>query len=275
MSASTCPEVSLGSRMKRWEGLFTFHVEPLSYVLIRLDGRAFHTYTRGLDRPFDRDLMSAMDQTLLTLCQEIPGVRLGYTQSDEISLLITDWVHGEPVPGNPTGLRREELWAGGTYAKLVSLSASIAAQAFAAVRFDQGHRKPAVFDSRLFAIGGSDPRGRDAVLDYFRWRQQDAVKNSISMAAHEHFTPRELHGVKSDQKLAMLEEAGKPWSELPMGFRSGRAAYRVRDRRITTYRDKRTGEMRTVEADREPFRVTDVPIHGGDWISDHVPADPS
>ena len=84
-------KTALGDRMKSYEAIpknFLMRRQP---VIIRLDGKAFHSYTRGFDKPFDAELMKAMQQTMKYLCEEIQGCVIGYTQSDEITLVLCDY----------------------------------------------------------------------------------------------------------------------------------------------------------------------------------------
>lgn len=175
--------------MKELEHRHRRKLSPKDYVLIRIDGRAFHSFTRGLDKPFDLDLRSTMIHTAVALCENIQGVRLAYTQSDEISLLITAWK--DPSEDNS----KSQLPFGGVEAKLVSLSASIATAAFNSKWAEIGRNdKTAQFDSRVWTFPGTD-EGFKLVLDYFKWRQKDAEANSVSMKAQSHFSHKMLHGV--------------------------------------------------------------------------------
>ena len=266
-------EQTLGDRMKQWENAYRSVVEPHSYLMLRLDGRAFHTYTRGLSRPFDAELVAAMDATMVALCEEIDGVRLAYCQSDEISLVVTDWRHGAPTPGNPTGLRLSEPWLGGVVAKILSISAAVASVEFNDVRVGQSQRAGAVFDARLWTFPG-DEQGQAEVGNYLLWRQRDAIKNSVTMAASAVFSRRRLHGVNSEEKHRLLVEAGKPWEGLPAGYRQGRVAVRRPQVAAVTYVDKRDGAEKTIEVERHPFVIEDAPLVG-DWIADHIPEPPN
>ena len=81
----------LGNRMKKYEYVTRTHLSPRTPVIIRIDGKAFHTFTRGFERPFDASLISAMQHTMKSLCENIQGCVIGYTQSDEISLVLVDY----------------------------------------------------------------------------------------------------------------------------------------------------------------------------------------
>jgi tRNA(His) guanylyltransferase len=195
---------ALGDRMKRYEAPFRQLLPRRTYTVLRLDGRAFHTYLRGCDRPYDEQFMADMDAVAEALCKEITGTQFAYTQSDEISL-ITDFA----------GIGTEP-WFGGVAAKVLSISAALAAAVL-------NHRRPwtggpmPLFDARVFAL--SDPV---EVANYFVWRQRDAVRNSITMTAQTHFSHKQLHGVKGNELLQMLIEKGVDWTAVPDGFRRGR-----------------------------------------------------
>src|SRR5690349_5878638 len=109
----------LAVRMKDYEFSTGSTIAPRTWAVIRLDGKAFHTYTRGLERPFDRKLMADMDFTMQYLCEQVEGAIFGYTQSDEISIVITDLTS-----------ERAQLWFAGKVQKIVSVSASIASAVF-------------------------------------------------------------------------------------------------------------------------------------------------
>src|SRR5690348_11584910 len=134
-----------------------------TYTLIRVDGKAFHTYTRGCARPYDLDLMADMDATAVALCRQVAGARLAFVRSDEISLLLTDF-----------GTAQTDAWFEGSVQKMASVSASIATAAFNRSRLTRMEREawmetdPALFDSRVWTI----PE-RGEVFNYFVWRQQD------------------------------------------------------------------------------------------------------
>jgi tRNA(His) 5'-end guanylyltransferase len=168
----------LGNRMKKnYENRTRYFLPRRTNTIIRIDGEAFHTFTRGFDKPFDYILMSAMDNTTKSLCGEIQGCVMGYCQSDEISLLLTDF-------DKPT----TDAWFDGNIQKIVSVSASMATGFFndhlrSASDLNYGDPfaltdKTAFFDARVFTIPDNDE-----VINYFIWRQKDAVRNSISMVA--------------------------------------------------------------------------------------------
>ena len=193
----------LGDRMKsQYENRTKTYLPRRTTTIIRIDGKTFHTYTRGLKRPYDEDLMKAMDDTALFLCQQVQGCCLAYVQSDEISLALTDFATPET-----------QAWFDGNVQKITSVSASIATFMF-------NHIRPtgtALFDSRVFTI--PDPV---EVLNYFIWRQQDAIRNSIQSAAQALFSQKILNGVNTTKLKEMMLENNVDWNDYPATFKHGR-----------------------------------------------------
>jgi tRNA(His) guanylyltransferase len=261
----------LGDRMKRnYEHRTRCYLPRRTYTLLRIDGRAFHSYTRHLQRPYDIDLMADMDQTAKALCEQIAGARLAYVQSDEISLLLNDF-----------DTAQTEAWFDGNLQKMVSLSASIATAAFNYARWGRTCRERdgeapadlplAHFDSRAFTI--PDPI---EVENYFIWRQQDASRNSVSMAAHAYLSHGRLQGVGSDEMQELLfQEHGINWNDYPAGFKRGRAVVYAETVKDVIYTDKRTGEERRIEnVTRHLWQVeTELPIftQDRDWLRSRIP----
>lgn len=225
---------SLGDRMKsNYEDRYRFHLPRRTNYMIRVDGKAFHSYTKGLRRPYDFDLMADMDETAKYLCQNIQGAKFGYVQSDEISILLTDY---EDI--------KTEAWFDGNIQKMVSISASLATAKFNQLRvqralddypkaFAEGTGKSsipfdqlwttdliplAMFDSRVFVIPDIVE-----VHNYFIWRQQDATRNSIQLAGQAQFSHKELHGVSCDQiQEKLFQERSINWNDYPTGSKRGR-----------------------------------------------------
>jgi tRNA(His) guanylyltransferase len=156
---------TLGTRMKdNYENRFRYQLTRRIPVIIRVDGRAFHTLTQGCE-PFDLKFSKAMTDTAIYLCNEIQGVKCVYKQSDEISLLLVDY-----------DLITTQAWFDYNLQKIVSISAALAS-----VKFTELFGKFATFDSRAFNIP------IDEVCNYFIWRQKDWLRNSIEMLAQSHF----------------------------------------------------------------------------------------
>jgi tRNA(His) 5'-end guanylyltransferase len=239
---------TLAERMKRYEHVEKRVLPKRTYTLVRIDGKAFHSYTRGLVRPFDNDLAAAMDQTAVALCKELAGAKLAYVQSDEISLLLTDFAEHATEP-----------WMAGVLQKVVSISASVATARFNLAHFAKTDSL-ALFDSRAWTI--SDP---NEVANYFVWRQRDAVKNSISMTAQALFSHRRLQGLNTDQmQELMFTEKGVNWNDTPTGFKRGR----VVERESFTMRDG-TERSQWVAEPAPHFTV-----EPNSWLVDIIPRMP-
>jgi tRNA(His) 5'-end guanylyltransferase len=207
----------LGDRMKDfYEDRTRFKLARRTNTIIRIDGKAFHTYTKGLERPFDLGLMEDMNKTTEYLCQNIQGAKFGYVQSDEISILITDY---DDISTH--------AWFDGNLQKMSSIAASLATAKFNQLRmaracFDDVIKedapiykddiedfKLAMFDARVFQIPY-----HEEVFNYFIWRQQDASRNSISSVAQTNFSTKELNGKKtSDMQDMLMLEKGINWND--------------------------------------------------------------
>ena len=194
---------SLGDRMKEFYENRTRNFLPRrTYTIIRVDGKAFHSYTRGLERPFDEKLVNDMDETACYMCKNIQGAKFAFVQSDEISILLTDF----------EGLTTD-AWFDGNIQKMASISASLATAKFNELR----PNKIALFDGRVFTIP-SDIE----VENYFIWRQQDATRNSISSVAQSMFSHRELENKNTDQMQEMCFQKGVNWNDFSAKLKRGR-----------------------------------------------------
>jgi tRNA(His) guanylyltransferase len=186
----------LGDRMKnQYEDRTRYMLPRRTYTIIRLDGVAFHTLTQGLIRPFDGAFTTAMWEAAYTLAGKAQGFKLGYVQSDEISILLTDFA--EPATA---------AWFDGNIQKIASVSASIAAFRFNDCMNTRMVRR-GYFDARVFVI--PDPV---EVENYFIWRQKDAIRNSINSFAQSIFSAKELHGKSIPEVHEMLHKAGRNWA---------------------------------------------------------------
>jgi len=198
----------LGDRMKAYESAEADRrLMPLLPALGRVDGRAFHSFTKGMARPFDSNFQAAMIETAVALMEET-NANVGYTQSDEITLA---WY---PAIGS-------EIWFGGRIAKMVSqLAAHTTLHFYRACECwlpDFTDRRPLpTFDARVWNV----PTLEEAA-NVFVWREQDATKNSITMAAQNYYTHKELHGKSSEQKQEMLFQKGVNWNDYPNHFKRG------------------------------------------------------
>ncbi len=252
----------LGDRMKAdYESRTRDFLPRRTYTLIRVDGKAFHQYTKGCERPYDLGLMADMDSAALALCRNIENARLAFVQSDEISVLMTDFATPQ-----------SEAWFDGNLQKICSLSAAIATAHFNAARSARSGSgaSVALFDSRVWTI----PQPIE-VYNYFLWRQQDASRNSLSMTAQAHFPHERLQGLGCAEMHELLwREKQINWNDLPVRFKRGRVIERVTVSKTADYTDKRTGEQKRQEnVTRHEWRVTDPPVFSQEkeWLRSRIP----
>ncbi len=192
---------TLAARMKRYEDACSFTLLPRTPVMIRIDGRAFHTFTRACRKPFDPRIIGAMVAAARYTAADMTGFRLGYVQSDEATFLIDDL-------GSP----QSQPWFGNRVHKLVSLSASMFTAAFN--RIWPGDEL-ATFDSRAFSIP------REDAPNAFVWRQRDWERNGLQMLAQSQFTHAQLQGKNHSQIHAALRSRGADWDRLTDQVRYG------------------------------------------------------
>ncbi|MBO5956988.1 MAG: tRNA(His) guanylyltransferase Thg1 family protein [Bacteroidales bacterium] len=221
----------LGTRMKEfYEGIPKTKLMRRTPVAIRIDGKAFHTFTRGFKKPFDEVLVKSMQETTKYLCEHIQGCVLGYTQSDEITLILVDYKRLD-----------SSAWFDYEVQKLCSISASMATMAFNKIFSEEVNawfgeqlvpiseevaqlynlycdrvEKGAMFDARCFNIP------REEVTNLIYWRQLDATRNSIQMVGQANFSHRELQGKSCNMIQDMLhEEKGINWNDFPTYLKRG------------------------------------------------------
>jgi tRNA(His) guanylyltransferase len=197
----------LGDRMKLYEAMEAGRrLMPLLPVLARIDGRAFHSFTRGMDRPFDAAFSGAMVDTTIALVRET-GACMGYTQSDEITLA---W-HSQDS--------KSQIWFDGRVAKMTSQLAALATLIFYRMVFERmpqyADRCP-TFDARVWNVPN-----RAEGANVFLWREWDATKNSLSMAASAHYSHKALQGKNGKEKHDMLHAKGVNWNDYPAHFKRG------------------------------------------------------
>jgi tRNA(His) 5'-end guanylyltransferase len=200
---------SLGDRMKGYENAYRVYLPKRMPVLVRIDGKAFHTYTKGLNRPWDLSLEACMDKAAIALCEGIQGSQIAYVQSDEISILIHNY---KTIVS--------EAWFDNNLQKIVSVSSSIATRFFNKRADNYYSDKDALFDSRVWVLPESE------VCNYFIWRQQDATRNSISMFAQSLFSHKQLQNKKMADMQDMCYEIGHNWHDLPTRLKRGRCVVR-------------------------------------------------
>jgi len=249
--------------MKAHEHATRYVLPRRTYTIARVDGRSFHTFLRHADKPFDEAVMAAMGAVAEALCAEMSGAVFAYTQSDECSVLMTDFAS----PGT-------EPWFGGVVQKIASVAASTASVAFNkeyGFHYDDAF---AVFDARVFTI--PDPV---EVANYFLWRQRDAVRNSISMAAQAQFSHRQLHKVNTDRMQELLwREKGINWNDYPAACKRGQVTVRRAGEREVTYTDKRTKQQVVTMATRSWWETDGAPhftAHPDGWLAGAIPSLPS
>jgi Uncharacterized conserved protein len=232
---------ALGDRMKMYEMAEAGrHFMPLLPILARIDGRCFSGFTRGMARPFDPLMSAAMVGTTVALVEETNAC-MGYTQSDEITLA---W--------HQTDLK-SQLWFNGRISKMVSQLAVHATLAFyqrvVLAMPDFASRNP-TFDARAWQVPN-----RTEAANVFVWREWDATKNSITMAASEIYSHRELHGKTGDERQEMLFQKGVNWNDYPSYFKRGTYV----QRRMTS-RPFTTDEIEALPPKHEARRNPDLVV---------------
>lgn len=240
---------SLGDRMKNYEYQSRYYLETQKPVIIRLDGKAFHTFTHGFQKPFDSVFSNAMSATMLYLCENIQNCVFGYTQSDEITLVLID-------DFNPNA----SAWFDNNIQKIASVAASMATLEFnrAFNKFineynfswqaslipqsceeqeehmvyvrtlKNANSRGGVFDARAFNIP------KDEIINCLIWRQLDAVRNSIQACGQAAFSHKELLGKSNKEVLEMLAADPKKeylrWENQPISFKYGSCA--IKDNKV-------------------------------------------
>jgi tRNA(His) 5'-end guanylyltransferase len=197
---------SLGDRMKWYEKRYSHVMMPMIPVIARCDGRAFHSFTKGLERPYDERLSQLMVDTTKFLVEQT-NARCGYTQSDEISLV---WLAENPDA---------ELFFGGKLSKICSVVGSLATAWFNSQLLDRIPEKAMklpVFDNRVWEV----PVLYEA-CNYFIWREQDATRNSIQMAAQSLYSHKELQGLNNSELQEKLFQKDVNWNDYPRFFKRG------------------------------------------------------
>lgn len=209
-------------------------------VAIRIDGKAFHTFTRGFQKPFDPVLMDAMQRTMKYLCENIQGCVFGYTQSDEITLILIDYQK-----------LTSDAWFDYEVQKITSVSASMATMIFNKyfseniIKYNSTHdplieenkylieryvnaaEKGAMFDARCFNIP------KEEVTNLIYWRQLDAMRNSIQMVGQAHFPHTKLKDKTcNDIQDMLMVEYGINWNTFTIPCKRGTACIKVKEQEI-------------------------------------------
>ena len=237
-------------RFKDYESIMSITLPRRAFTIVRVDGRAFHTYTQRLARPFSRPFATAMDAAAKALCQEISGSVFAYVQSDEISVLFSDRM-------NDTS----QAWFGGSVQKIVSVTASIATAVFNRAMYDL-HVEPtpsklAQFDSRVFTVPD-----REEAVNYFLWRQRDAERNSVMMAARALYSHAALQNTHTGDLKQKLIDHGIPWESHEARFRRGGMVVKTSGDREVTFTHKLTNEEQTIVVERSWWENHPADIFG-------------
>ena len=195
-----------GNRMKSYEDQNRLFVDTQLPVIIRLDGSHFSTYVRGCKKPYDDNLIRVMNETAKYLCANVHGARMAYIQSDEISILLNSYTHANT-----------QCWFNGNIQKMASVSAGMASAVFSNLSPEIfGTYKMATFDSRVFNVPLHE------VSNVFLWRQQDAMRNSVSSYARTYFSDKEMFGKSTSQLKQMVIDKGFPWEGINHEYKMGR-----------------------------------------------------
>jgi tRNA(His) guanylyltransferase len=205
-------KISIGTRMKEFYEyrMNSFLVRRIP-VIIRLDGKAFHTLTRKyFKKPHDQEFSIIMRNTAFKLCNEIQGTRCAYIQSDEISILVTDFDN-----------INSDCWFDYNIQKITSITAAIASVNFSFemnklfYNDEEDNLMPAYFDSRVFNIPTEE------IKNYFIWRQKDCERNSLNGVARMFYSHKELENKKKKDVHEMLFQKGVNWANLPDWVKNG------------------------------------------------------
>ena len=247
----------LGTRMKEfYETIPKTRLMRRCPVAIRIDGKAFHTFTRGFNKPFDEVLVKSMQRTMKYLCENIQGCVFGYTQSDEITLILLDYQTLDT-----------DAWFDYEVQKMCSIAASMATMAFnkyfikeiethqmewrfgmtpQSVEIQEQHKKyvdtlykaaekGAMFDARVFNIP------KEEVTNLVYWRQLDAARNSVQMVGQANFSHNELQGKScNDIQDMLMTQKSINFNDMPTEFKRGVCCYR--DTKEATCINKKTKE---------------------------------
>jgi tRNA(His) guanylyltransferase len=218
MPLTTDSRDEMGDRLKAYEAVETERrLDPALPIYARIDGRSFSSFTRGMRRPYEQRMINAMVDTTQLLVKETHA-KIGYTQSDEISLV---WLFDAP---------NSEPLFGGKVHKLTSVLAALAASCFVNCLRLNFERETAErlanalphFDARVFSL----PTKMEAA-NTFLWRAMDARKNAVSMAARTVYSAKELHGKDQSAMRAMLQAKGIEFEDYPASFKRGTFARRI------------------------------------------------
>jgi tRNA(His) guanylyltransferase len=205
---------SLGDRIKGYEKAYNITLPKRLPIIIRVDGKNFHSLLRNIKSPFDEGIKNLMDSAACKLLNEIQGAVFAYVQSDEISVLIINYSSLEYSP-----------WFANELQKIVSVSASLATMGFdEAAHFDMDGRfeylGDAAFDARTFILP------KEEVCNYFIWRQQNWTRNSVQMLARTLYSHNQLNDKNNEELQEMIFQKGLNWNDLETWKKRGRCFYK-------------------------------------------------
>lgn len=239
----------LAKRMKNYESVSKTRLMNRTPVAIRLDGRSFHTFTRKFQRPFDKVMMLSMQRTMKDLCQNTPGCVLGYTQSDEISLILVDYKKLETQPffdnevqkicsvtasmatlyfnrefSNLVGDLKQASSRYGIAAKLGITYENLDELKSLIEGYEKAEASGATFDSRIFNIP------KEEVTNLIYWRQLDASRNSIQMVGQSKFSHKELQNKScSNIQDMLMERFNINWNDFSTAEKRGSCCIKAED----------------------------------------------
>jgi tRNA(His) 5'-end guanylyltransferase len=242
---------SLGDKHKRFEETNTMQrvMDDIPFI-VRLDGRSFHTFTRGLERPYDVRMCDAMINTMTALVKEF-NPDIGYTQSDEITLVFLN----ETMP----------LFDG----RIAKLGTILAAKCSVLFNREILKRLPEktdmlpVFDARVWSVPN-----KYIAAENLLWRQADASRNSLTMAAHAHFSTRELHGAGYAKKHNMLNSVGINWDDYPTHFKRGTFAKKFKVLRALP--DEVLAQIPAIQRPKGPVERLEVQTFDPGVLTEHL-----
>ena len=247
-------KTTLGNRIKEYyENPYRFYLPRRSPMIIRLDMRAGHSFTKGFQRPFDDIFIKSIQETAKYLCENIENVKCSYQQSDEISLLLTDYDNVET-----------QAWFNKNLQKMCSIAASMATLAFNRVFskvfykwgnenlpdwdvggtnkpvdekliklcniYESASEKGAMFDARCFSIP------KEEVCNYFQWRQMDCTRNSIQMVGQANFSHKELQNKKNEDIQEMLfSQKGINWNDFSTVKKRGSCCVKDFEKKVINF----------------------------------------
>jgi len=209
---------TLGNRLKFYEAMTEIQLMPLLPIVARIDGRTFHTFTKGMKRPYDEQMTNAMVSTAKRLA-ESTDARIAYTQSDEITLI---WYSDNT---------KSQTFFNGRHSKLVSNLASMATLYFyqeVLKNMPEYASRNTTFDCRVFSV----PTVQEA-CNVLVWRELDATKNAVSQASRAFYSDRECLGKNSSDKQEMLFQKGVNFNDYPDSFKRG--TYIIRKQTETVF----------------------------------------